>query len=97
MSGLKIDRDIYPTCSLDPSFKPQASSLTVGEGYYRIDLERIWIVMKKKKIISWSIDVKWSDGSQENLIDFDDTTAVCVDDYLTEIENEENENRKDIK
>ena len=76
---------------LDPSDKPQASSLTAGEGYYRIDLERIWIVMKKKKIISWSIDVKWSDGSQENLIDFDDTTAVCVDDYLTEIENEKNE------
>ena len=47
--------------------------------------------MKKKKIISWSIDVKWSDGSQENLIDFDDTTAVCVDDYLTELENEKNE------
>ena len=47
--------------------------------------------MKKKKIISWSIDVKWSDGSQENLIDFDDTTAVCVDDYLTEIEKEKNE------
>tara|TARA_R100000995_G_scaffold44686_1_gene21049 strand:- start:222 stop:380 length:159 start_codon:yes stop_codon:yes gene_type:complete len=45
----------------------------------------------KKKIISWSIDVKWSDGSQENLTDMDDTTAGVVDDYLTEIENEKNE------
>ena len=45
----------------------------------------------KLKIIGWSIDVKWSDGTEEKLTDCDDTTASYVDDYLTEKETEKNQ------
>ena len=47
--------------------------------------------MDKKRIISWSLDVRWYDGKEENLTEIDDTTASCVDDYLTGIEEEKEE------
>ena len=54
--------------------------------------EEIMKEYNKLKIISWSINVKWSDGTEEKLTDCDDTTASYVDDYLTEKENERNTN-----
>ena len=45
----------------------------------------------KLKILSWSINVKWSDGEEEDLTDCDDDTASAVDTWLTEVEKERNE------
>ena len=45
----------------------------------------------KLKILGWSINVKWSDGEEEDLTDCDDDTASAVDTWLTEVEEERNE------
>jgi len=42
------------------------------------------------RVIGWSINVKWSDGQEENLTDCDDDTASAVDTWLNEIEEERN-------
>ena len=44
----------------------------------------------KLKILSWSINVEWSDGEEEDLTDCDDDTASAVDTWLTEVEEERN-------
>ena len=44
----------------------------------------------KLTIIGWSINVEWSDGKEENLSDCDDDTASAVDAWLTEVEEERN-------
>ena len=44
----------------------------------------------KLTIIGWSINVEWSDGKEENLSDCDDDTASAVDAWLTEVEEEKN-------
>ena len=48
--------------------------------------------MDKKTITGWSIAVTWSDGKRENILDIPDEVAQYVDDYLTEIEGEANDN-----
>ncbi len=44
----------------------------------------------KLKILSWSINVEWSNGEEEDLTDWDDDTASAVDTWLTEVEEERN-------
>jgi hypothetical protein len=44
----------------------------------------------KLKILSWSINVEWSNGEEEDLTDCDDDTASAVDTWLTEVEEERN-------
>ena len=44
----------------------------------------------KLKILSWSINVRWSNGVEEDLTDCDDDTASAVDTWLTEVEDEKN-------
>ena len=44
----------------------------------------------KLKILSWKINVRWSDGAEEDLSDCDDDTASAVDQWLTEVEEERN-------
>jgi len=39
-----------------------------------------------RKVISWAINVKWSDGKEENITEIDDDTASSVDEFLTELE-----------
>tara|TARA_Y100001951_G_C11190419_1_gene211175 strand:- start:477 stop:623 length:147 start_codon:yes stop_codon:yes gene_type:complete len=46
--------------------------------------------MTKKTITGWSIAVTWSDGTKENILDIDDETAGAVDTFLTELEQERN-------
>ena len=41
---------------------------------------------EKKTITSWAINVKWSDGTVENITDIPDDVSSSIDDYLTEIE-----------
>ena len=46
----------------------------------------------KLKILSWSINVKWSDGEEEKITEIPDEVAQYIDDYLTKIEGEANDN-----
>ena len=42
--------------------------------------------MDKKTITGWALQVTWSDGKDETLLDIDDETARAVDTFLSEIE-----------
>lgn len=42
------------------------------------------------RITGWSIDIKWSNGEEESIIDIPDDVAQPVDEYLTEIEGDKN-------
>ena len=41
-------------------------------------------------IIGWSINVEWSNGKKENILDVDNQTAQVVDDFLSDYEFEVN-------
>jgi len=48
----------------------------------------------KETIIGWALQVSWSDGRDERLLNVDDETARAVDTFLTELEQERNANKK---
>ena len=48
----------------------------------------------KKTITGWALQVTWSDGKDETLLDIDDQTAGAVDTFLTELEQERNNANK---
>lgn len=37
-------------------------------------------------IIGWSINVEWSNGKKENILEIDDQTSQVVDDFLSDYE-----------
>ena len=43
---------------------------------------------ERLRIIGWSINAKWSNGKEENILDIDDQTAQVVDDFLSDYEFE---------
>jgi len=43
------------------------------------------------RITGWSINVKWSNGEGESITDIPDDVAQSIDEYLTEIEKEKND------
>jgi len=46
----------------------------------------------KKYISSWTIRVEWNNGEMEDIADVPDDAAAIIDEYITEIEQaEENE------
>jgi len=40
-----------------------------------------------KKIISWTINVEYEDGTKKNISDMPKEVSQAVDDYLTELED----------
>ena len=47
---------------------------------------------KKKwdhKISSWTIQIRWDNGVMEDISDMPDNVAKVVDDWLTELENQD--------
>ena len=48
----------------------------------------------KKTITGWALQVTWSDGRDETVLDVDDETAGAVDTFLTELEQERDANKK---
>ena len=44
--------------------------------------------LKKREILSWNINIEWSDGKRENIGDIPDDVAGVIDDFLTELESE---------
>ena len=45
---------------------------------------------ERLRVIGWSINVEWSNGKKENILDIDDQTAQVVDDFLSDYEFEVN-------
>ena len=43
---------------------------------------------KRNKIVSWTINIKWDNGTYENISDMDDDISQPIDDFLTELEDE---------
>ena len=43
---------------------------------------------KRNKIVSWTINIKWDNGTYENISDMDDDVSQPIDDFLTELEDE---------
>jgi hypothetical protein len=43
---------------------------------------------KRNKIVSWTINIKWDNGTYENISDMNDDVAQPIDDFLTELEDE---------
>ena len=43
------------------------------------------------RIISWNIGIVWEDGTEENIGDVPDWVASRVDEFLTELEEEDDE------
>ena len=43
-----------------------------------------------KKIVWWTIEVEWEDGTRENLSEIPNHVAKEVDAHLTEVEEERN-------
>ena len=41
-------------------------------------------------VIGWSINVEWSNGKKDNILEIDDQTAQVVDDFLSDYEFEVN-------
>lgn len=45
----------------------------------------------KTRIVAWSISAVWDNGETEQIIDIPDDVAMTVDEWLTEVEEEQNE------
>jgi hypothetical protein len=43
----------------------------------------------KKYIVSWTVRAEWNNGEMEDIADVPDDAAAIIDEYLTEIEQEQ--------
>jgi len=43
----------------------------------------------KKYIVSWTVRAEWNNGEVEDIADVPDDAAAIIDEYLTEIEQEQ--------
>ena len=43
----------------------------------------------KKYIVSWTVRAEWNNGEMEDIADVPDDAAAIIDEYLTEIEQAE--------
>ena len=49
----------------------------------------------KTRIVAWSISAVWDNGEEEQILDIPDDVAMTVDDWLTEIEEEQLEENEE--
>ena len=54
------------------------------EAHKKVEMQK---KQTKKTVVSWAIQVEWSDGTVENLNDLPNDVANTVDEWLTEKEN----------
>ena len=47
----------------------------------------------KKTITGWALQITWSDGQNETLLDIDDDTAGAVDTFLSELQQDRHEDK----
>lgn len=44
------------------------------------------MIQNEKKVVSWTINVEWSDKTKEDIGDLPNDVAQVVDNYLAELE-----------
>ena len=59
--------------------------------YDPIDDARLEQDKPKTRIVAWSISAVWDNGETEQILDIPDDVAMTVDEWLTEVEEEQNE------
>jgi hypothetical protein len=57
--------------------------------YDPVDDARLETDQPKKYIVSWAIRAEWNNGQVEIIADVPDSAAAIIDEYLTEIEQQE--------
>jgi hypothetical protein len=57
--------------------------------YDPIDDARLETDQPKKYIVSWTVRAEWNNGEMEDIADVPDDAAAIIDEYLTEIEQAE--------
>jgi hypothetical protein len=57
--------------------------------YNPADDARLEQEQPKKYIVSWAIRAEWNNGEMEDIADVPDDAAAIIDEYLTEIEQEQ--------
>jgi hypothetical protein len=45
----------------------------------------------KKYIVSWTVRAEWNNGEMEDIAEVPDDAAAIIDEYLTEIEQDQHE------
>lgn len=53
------------------------------------DDAQLEIERPKTRIVAWSISAVWDNGETEQIIDIPDDVAMTVDEWLTEVEEEQ--------
>jgi hypothetical protein len=57
--------------------------------YDPVDDVRLELDQPKKYIVSWTVRAEWNNGEIEDIADVPDDAAAIIDEYLTEIEQAE--------
>jgi len=57
--------------------------------YDPVDDARLEVDQPKKYIVSWTVRAEWNNGEMEDIADVPDSAAQIIDEYLTEIEQAE--------
>jgi hypothetical protein len=57
--------------------------------YDPADDARLETDQPKKYIVSWTVRAEWNNGEVEDIADVPDDAAAIIDEYLTEIEQAE--------
>jgi hypothetical protein len=57
--------------------------------YDPVDDARLESDQPKKYIVSWTVRAEWNNGLMEDIADVPDDAAAIIDEYLTEIEQEQ--------
>ena len=57
--------------------------------YDPVDDSRLETDQPKKYIVSWTVRAEWNNGEMEDIADVPDDAAAIIDEYLTEIEQEQ--------
>ena len=57
--------------------------------YDPADDARLETDQSKKYIVSWTVRAEWNNGEVEDIADVPDDAAAIIDEYLTEIEQAE--------
>ena len=63
--------------------------------YDPIDDARLEQDQPKKRIVAWSISAVWDNGENEQILDIPDDVAMTVDEWLTEVEEEQLEENEE--
>jgi hypothetical protein len=57
--------------------------------YDPTDDARLETNQPKKYIVSWTVRAEWNNGEMEDIADVPDDAAAIIDEYLTEVEQAE--------